>query len=103
MAQSFYDNSVGTHLQLLNAVAGVLARGEACSQDNGLDLEELVRFRLHDDMAPLSFQVISVWHHSLGAMMGMQEGVFAPPPKLGDRGYGELNELVNNPDGRDLC
>ena len=29
-----------------------------------------------DDMAPFSFQVISVWHHSLNAVTGLKEDLF---------------------------
>jgi hypothetical protein len=85
---------VGSHLQILNGVAAVLARGESYSRENALDLDELVRFRLRDDMAPFSFQVISVWHHSMGAMKGMQAGVFAPPPKMSGMSYESLKDLV---------
>lgn len=94
MTQSFYDISVASHLQTLHALANVLERGEAYSHENDLDLDELVRFRLRDDMAPFSFQVISVWHHSLGAIKGLQSGVFEPPPKMSGMTYDRLKALV---------
>ncbi|MEO1082004.1 MAG: DUF1993 domain-containing protein [Pseudomonadota bacterium] len=95
MAQSFYNNSAATYLQILGGVAGVLKRGEDHAAESGLDLDELVRIRLRDDMAPFSFQVISVWHHSMGGLKGMQAGLFEPPPKMSGMTYPRLKELVD--------
>lgn len=94
MSLSFYDVSVATYLQTLKGVATVLSRGRECASDGRIDLEELIRYRLRDDMAPLSFQVISVWHHSRGSIQGMEAGLFEPPPKMGDITYERAEELV---------
>ena len=53
-----------------------------------------MQLKLHDDMLPLSFQVNSVWHHSLGAIEGIKAGLFQPPPKLRDVDYAKLKALV---------
>ncbi len=95
MAQTFYDNSVASYLQVLGGVKNVLERGAAFSEETGLDLDELVRFRMREDMAPFSFQVISVWHHSLGGIKGMEAGLFEPPPKMSDMTYDRCRELVD--------
>ena len=94
MSLSFYETSVATHLQTLGGVANVLEKGEAFAAENGIDLDELVRYHFRDDMAPFSFQVISVWHHSMGAMKGFQSGLFEPPPKMSDMTWEKTKALV---------
>lgn len=94
MSISFYDASVASYLQTLGGVNNVLARGAALAADGKLDLDALVNYRLRDDMLPMSFQVISVWHHSWGAIAGLKKGLFQPPPKMGDLDYDRLRALV---------
>lgn len=90
----FYDMSVASYLQTLGAVAKVLERGETYAKENEIDLSTLTNYRLRDDMAPLTFQVVSVWHHSMGAIKGMQSGEFGPPPKMPEMDYAYLKGLV---------
>ncbi len=94
MSLSLYDISVASYLQILGGVTAVLAKGDEYAGDGHLDLEEIVRYKLRDDMAPFSFQVISVWHHSMNAIRGLKEGLFQPPPKMGDLDYEKLKGLV---------
>ena len=94
MSLSLYDTSVPSYLQILGGVANVLAAGEKHAAENGLDLDELISFRLRDDMLPFSFQVVSVWHHSLGAINGIKAGEFAPPPTVEGVDYAKLRALV---------
>ena len=96
MSLSFYDCSVASFLQTLGGVKNAMERGAATAADSALDLEALVNFRLHEDMLPFSFQVVSVWHHSLGAMKGLSAGLFEPPPKLGELSYSDLLGLVDD-------
>ena len=91
---SFHDASVGSYLQVLDGVAGVLDKGASHASDAGLDLQEVVMTRLRDDMMPLHFQVVSVAHHSWGAMQGLQKGSFSPPSFELDKSYAELRALV---------
>ncbi len=91
----FYDASVGSYLQVLQAMAGVLEKGAAHAAEAGLDPQEVVMTRLRDDMMPLHFQVVSVAHHSWGAMQGMQSGTFAPPSFDLDKDYAGLQALVS--------
>ncbi len=95
MNTSFYDLSVASYLQTLGAIKNVLKRGEAFAEENDVDLASIVNHRLRDDMAPLSFQVVSVWHHSMGAIKGMQAGEFGPPPKMSDTSYASLIGLID--------
>jgi hypothetical protein len=94
MSISLYDASVGAYLQTLGGVANVLDKGAQAAADGTLDLEEVVRFRLREDMATFTFQVISVWHHSLGAVNGLKARLFQPPPNLGHQSYQQLQGLV---------
>lgn len=94
MSVSLYELTVGSYLQTLGGSRDVLARGADFATGREENPDDLVNLTLREDMAPLSFQVISVWHHSLGAVTGMREGVFAPPPKKPDLDYAGLRALV---------
>ena len=71
MGLALYDATVGTYRQILGAIEGVLNKGREHCEANGIDLNDVVETRLIDDMLPFRFQVISVAHHSLGAMKGV--------------------------------
>jgi hypothetical protein len=94
MAISLYDVSVASYLQILGAVSGFLAKGREHCEKNGIDLGEVVETRLFPDMLPFRFQVISVAHHSLGAIRGIEAGVFGPPAYTPDSNYAALEKLV---------
>ena len=72
MSINLYDASVLSYLQTVKAVSKTLKLAEEAAADNILDLESTLDFQLRDNMLPFSFQVISVWHHSLGALKGMK-------------------------------
>ena len=93
MALSLYDVSVPNYLQTLNAVSGVLGKGLAWAEAGGHDLGDLVETRLCGDMLPFRFQVVSVCHHSRGAIAGAKAGVFTPPG-ASEAGYVGLQALV---------
>jgi hypothetical protein len=95
MSISFHDASVGSYLQVLDSVAGVLEKGASHASETGLDLQEVVMTRLRDDMMPLHFQVVSVAHHSWGAVQGLQKGEFGPPSFDLDHDYPGLQALVS--------
>ena len=94
MAVSLYDLSVANYLQTLGGVEGFLSRGMAHCTERNIDPNEIVETRLFDDMLPFRFQIWSVAHHSLGAMRGVQAGVFAPPPQLPPLDYAGLQKAV---------
>lgn len=93
MAISLYDVSVASFQQVLGAVDGFLGKGKAHCEANGIALDEVVETRLHDDMLPFRFQIMSVAHHSLGAMQGVQAGNFSPPTGP-DYDYAGLQQLI---------
>ncbi len=94
MSISFYETSVETYGRILDSVAGVLEKGAAYAAENGNDVNEFVQAKLRDDMMPLHFQVVSVCHHSWGALQGMRDGKFTPPSFELDKDYAGLQALV---------
>ncbi len=94
MAISFYDVSVASYLQILGAVSGFLAKGREHCEKSGIDLDAVVETRLYNDMFPFRFQLVSVAHHSLGAIRGIEAGVFGPPGATPDLNYAALEKLV---------
>jgi hypothetical protein len=96
VALSFYDVSVGSYLQVLDGVAGVLEKGaaHAHAKTGDLDLGDAVMTRLREDMMPLHFQVVSAAHHSFGAIQAMKSGVFKPPSFELDKDYAGLQAVV---------
>jgi uncharacterized protein len=94
MAFSLYDATVANYLQTLGAVSGFLDKGLAHFREKGFDPAEIVEARLAPDMLPLRFQIVSVAHHSRGAMEGAKSGVFAPPAPKPDLDYAALQALV---------
>ena len=94
MSISFHEASVGSYLQILDGVGGALHKGADHIAEAGLDPQEIVMTRLRDDMMPLHFQVVSVAHHSWGAIQGLQKGSFSPPSFDLDKDYAGLRALV---------
>lgn len=94
MTISFYEAGVSSYLQVLDGVSAVLEKGAAHAAENNVDPQEFVMAKLHDDMMPLHFQVVSVCHHSLGALHGMRDGRFSPPSFDLDKSYAQLQALV---------
>ena len=100
MAISLYDLSVPTYLQTLGGVAGFLEKGLAHCGECNVEPGEVVAHRLFEDMAPFSFQIRSVAHHSAGAMEALKTGVFNPPGRGEPLDYAGLQKLVTEAKGR---
>jgi uncharacterized protein len=94
MTTSLYDLSVPGYLQTVTAVAGYLEKGVAFCTSNGLDTSAIADSRLFADMLPFRFQIVSVAHHSLGAIEGLKKGVFAPPGQTEPLDYQGLQNLM---------
>ncbi len=95
MPITLYDATVAPFLQTLSATENVLLKGADWCQESGFDPNDAVAHRLREDMLPLQFQIISVAHHSLGAIQGVEGGTFTPPPTL-DLDFAGLQELVTD-------
>jgi hypothetical protein len=94
MAVPLYDLTVASYLQTLGAVGGFLEKGAQHCRDGNIDPESIVESRLWDDMLPFRFQIISVAHHSRGAIEGAKAGAFGPPSESRPLTYAQLQELV---------
>jgi hypothetical protein len=84
MTFSLYDATVANYLQILGAVGGFLEKSLTHFQEKGIDPAEIVQSRLAHDMQPLRFQIVSVAHHSRGAMEAAKTGVLTPPSARSD-------------------
>ena len=96
MAFTLYDASVANYLQILGAVSGYLNKGLTHFREKGIDPETIVETRLADDMWPLRSQIVSVAHHSLGAIEGVKKGEFKPPVVDPALDYAALQKLVED-------
>ena len=94
MAFSLYDATVANYLQILGSVGGYLDKSLTHFRDKGVDPAKMVEARLAPDMQPLRFQIVSVAHHSRGAMDAAKNGVFSPPSAKPDLDYAGLQALV---------
>jgi hypothetical protein len=94
MSVSLYDMSVANYLQTVPAVAGLLDKGLAFCTSSNIDPGEMVETRLAPDMLPLRFQIVSVAHHSLGAIEGVMKGVFSPPGPTEPLDYRALQQRL---------
>ena len=94
MTLSFYDCSVTAYQQVLGGVKTALAKAVAHSEETDLELQSVVDFRLHEDMLPFSFQVISVWHHSMGTIRATKAGLFEPPPRMSGMTFESCKALI---------
>ena len=96
MATSLYDLSVSTYLQVLGGMEGFLGRGLAHFQENKIDPDTIVEARLYADMLPFRFQVLATVHHAIGAIRGVEAGLFAPPGPLPPLDYAGLQKAVTD-------
>jgi len=76
---SLYDISVASYLQIVPAVTKLLEKAVAHFATEGVEPDDINRWRLHESMLPMRFQLASVAHHSIGTIAAMRSGVFSPP------------------------
>lgn len=95
MTFSLFDATVANYLQILGAVRGFLEKSRTHFHEKGMDdLAEIAEARLTADMLPFRFQIVSVAHHSRGAMEAAKNGVFVPPSGKPDLDFPALQALV---------
>jgi hypothetical protein len=94
MGTSFYDLSVPTFLQTLQAVGGFLRRAVRHCAETHTDVNDFVHARLFNDMAPLHFQIEAAWHHSVWGLEAVKTGVFAPPALVGPVPFTDLQTMI---------
>ena len=94
MSFSLYDATVANYLQILGAASSFLDKSLVHFKERGIDPAEIVETRLFPDMLPFRFQVVSLAHHSRGAMEAARNGAFVPPSGKKDLDYAGLQALV---------
>jgi len=95
MSLSLYDVTVPTYLQILSGVKQVLQKGADHAATGAFDREALVHERMYEDMLPFSFQVVSVWNHTLCAVKSLETGLFGPSGDMGELNYARLQGLID--------
>ena len=78
MAFSLYAATVPSCQQILSAVMGMLDKAEAFCVYQEIAPNTIVEARLAENMLPFAYQVKSTVVHSLGAIMGVRNGMFSP-------------------------
>ncbi|MEQ1490602.1 MAG: DUF1993 family protein, partial [Terricaulis sp.] len=96
MALSLYEATVPSFAQIIEALAGVLKKGEAHALEKGMRPDDWVGARLFSDMAPLSFQVKQATHHSVGAIEATKKGAFSPDLTPPPETFAELQAVVTD-------
>lgn len=94
MTFSLYDATVAGFQQGLNALDLILGRAQKHYQQLGTPLSQIVDARLAPDMLPFGFQIVSVVHHSMGAIQGVRQGLFEPPSVPAGLDFTGLHTLV---------
>lgn len=112
---SLYEISTVSHIDAVKVAINLLNKGAEHFADQPDALAEILAFQLAPDMAPFTFQIWSVRHHSLNATKGIVEGGFtvpAPIPETDYQGYIQIleetlseletysEEQVNNASGK---
>ncbi len=86
--------SLETYKQILPAALQILNKAKLHFEETGTDLEDIVQARLYEDMAPFSFQVFSIVHHSVGALNALKSGKFGPPNMPENLDFAALHSLL---------
>ena len=94
MGIPLYDVTVLGFMQTVSAMEGALQRGLAHCKEQGIDTHDIVEMRLHPDMLPFRFQVVSIVKNSVGAIESVKAGLFARPPETPALDYAGLQALL---------
>lgn len=94
MSIDLYTLSIETNKQIVRASIETLEIARNYAIENNIDPDSLLEKQLIDDMWPLTGQLNSIRHHSLGSIQGIQAGLFEPPPKLPTMNYKEYQQYL---------
>jgi len=79
MSVSLSNVSLDTYIQMVSAASNIIEKAEEFCKENNIDAQDIVEMQLYKDMAPFTFQVFSIVHHSVGAIDALKTGEFGPP------------------------
>ena len=95
MTITLYDATVKNYLRTLDAIKAVLEKGlEHCKQ-NDINPDEYASSGICKDMLPLTFQAISIHHHSAVAVQSALDGKFGPPKEYQLPDYAAVQARVD--------
>lgn len=94
MSVSLHPAIVGTYLQILPSIAGLVAKAEEHCKEKGLPAEALTGASLADDMWPFAKQVFECGHHSARAIEGVRAGVFGPELDPAPTDFASLHKQI---------
>lgn len=100
MSLSLYDAVVPPYRQIVGSVIGILRKGAEHYKADGRSPDDLLGVRLFEDMHPLTFQLHSVAHHTLGALEGVKAGAFGPPRNLEELDYAGFQAMLDGVAGK---
>lgn len=103
MTISLYDASVATYLQIIPALRALLDKAAEHFKTQGVSLDELTDARLHPDMLPLRFQIVSAAHHAMGTIEGLRSGTFSPSAYDESLDYAGMQALLEKTHDRLLA
>lgn len=78
MSFSLHAAIIPSQVQILGATLRLIDKAEAFCTERGIAADAVIHACLADDMLPFAYQVKSAAVHSLGAIEGVRNGVFAP-------------------------
>ena len=82
MSLSLHDVIIPAYRQVVGSVQGVLKKGADHYSVDGRSPDDLLSAQICETMYPLTFQLHSVAHHTIGAVNGVLAGEFGPPSNL---------------------
>ncbi|MEQ9315540.1 MAG: DUF1993 domain-containing protein [Henriciella sp.] len=87
MSLSLYEAVVPPMRQTVGSIQAVLDKGAAHCAETGGKADDLLTECIHETMLPLTFQLNSVIHHSIGAIEGVAAGEFNAVSGLENHDY----------------
>ena len=73
MSVSLSNVSLDTYIQMVSAASNIIEKAEEFCKENNIDAQDIVEMQLYKDMAPFTFQVFSIVHHSVGAIDALKQ------------------------------
>lgn len=94
MTVSFFELSVPTFLQTVQAIGACMDKAIVYCAEAGSDPDDLVTARLYPDMAPFYFQIECVDNYSVWGLDAIRHGAFNPPDLVGETTFTELRSRI---------
>ena len=94
MSISLYAASVGTFLQVMPAIAGLVDKAEAHCKARSLGDDALCGARLAPDMWDFAKQVMTTIQHSAGAVAALRSGTCGPDMSPAPQDFASLRKAV---------